>query len=35
MLTEVFTTGMLITAFTVFRPQAVLNISDEEYIIGK
>ncbi|MCK9199574.1 MAG: energy-coupling factor ABC transporter permease [Gallionella sp.] len=35
MLTEAFTTGMLITAFTVFQPQAVLNFSDEEYIIGK
>ncbi|BBI99872.1 membrane protein [Ferrigenium kumadai] len=35
MLTEAFTTGMMITAFTVFQPQAVLNFSDEEYINGK
>lgn len=35
MLTEAFTTGMLITAFTVFQPQAVMNFSDEEYINGK
>jgi uncharacterized membrane protein len=34
-LTEAFTTGMLITAFTVFQPQAVMNFSDEEYINGK
>jgi hypothetical protein len=26
---------MLITAFTVFQPQAVMNFSDEEYINGK
>jgi len=35
MLTEAFTTGMLITAFAVFQPQAVMNFSDEEYINGK
>lgn len=35
MLTEAFTTGMMITAFTVFKPEAVLNFSDEEYINGK
>lgn len=35
MLTEAFTTGMLITAFTVFQPQSVMNFSDEEYIKGK
>jgi uncharacterized membrane protein len=35
MLTEAFVTGMLITAFTVFQPLAVLNFSDEEYINGK
>jgi uncharacterized membrane protein len=35
MLTEAFVTGMLITAFTVFQPQAVMNFSDEEYINGK
>ena len=35
MLTEAFVTGMMITAFTVFQPQAVLNFSDEEYINGK
>ena len=35
MLTEAFTTGMLITAFTVFQPDAVMNFSDEEYINGK
>lgn len=34
-LTEAFTTGMLITAFTVFQPQAVMTFSDEEYINGK
>ena len=34
-LAEAFTTGMLITAFTVFQPQAVMNFSDEEYINGK
>jgi uncharacterized membrane protein len=34
-LTEAFTTGMLITAFTVFQPQSVINFSDEEYINGK
>jgi uncharacterized membrane protein len=32
---EAFTTGMLITAFTVFQPDAVMNFSDEEYINGK
>lgn len=35
MLTEAFITGMLITAFTVFQPDAVMNFSDEEYIDGK
>jgi len=35
MLTEAITTGMMITAFTVFQPQAVMNFSDEEYINGK
>lgn len=35
MLTEGFVTGMLITAFTVFQPQAVLNFSDAEYLEGK
>jgi uncharacterized membrane protein len=35
MLTEAFVTGMMITAFTVFQPEAVMNFSDEEYIIGK
>lgn len=35
MLTEAFATGMMITAFTVFKPEAVLNFSDEEYINGK
>ncbi len=35
MLTEGFVTGMMITAFTVFQPQAVMNFSDEEYINGK
>jgi uncharacterized membrane protein len=35
MLTEAFTTGMMITAFTVFQPAAVLNFSDEEYVNGK
>jgi uncharacterized membrane protein len=35
MLTEGFVTGMLITAFTVFQPQAVMNFSDEEYLVGK
>lgn len=35
MLTEAFITGMLITAFTVFQPDAVLHFSDEEYINGK
>ena len=35
MLTEAFVTGMMITAFTVFQPQAVMNFSDEEYINGK
>jgi uncharacterized membrane protein len=35
MLTEAFVTGMMITAFTVFQPDAVMNFSDEEYINGK
>ena len=35
MLTEAFITGMLITSFTVFQPEAVMNFSDEEYINGK
>ncbi len=35
MLTEGFVTGMMITAFTVFQPRAVMNFSDEEYINGK
>jgi uncharacterized membrane protein len=32
---ESFVSGMLITAFTVFMPQAVMNFSDEEYLAGK
>jgi uncharacterized membrane protein len=35
MLTEAASTGIMITAFTVFKPEAVLNFSDEEYIVGK
>jgi uncharacterized membrane protein len=35
MITEGFVTGMLITAFTVFEPQAVMNFNDEEYLAGK
>lgn len=35
MLTEAFTTGAMITAFTVFQPEAVLNFSEEEYLVGK
>ncbi len=35
MLTEAFVTGMLITAFTVFQPLAVINFSDREYLDGK
>lgn len=35
MLVEALVTGMMITAFTVFQPQAVMNFSDEEYINGK
>jgi uncharacterized membrane protein len=35
MFAEAFTTGMLITAFTVFQPDAVMNFSDEDYINGK
>jgi uncharacterized membrane protein len=34
-ISEAFTTGMMITAFTVFQPEAVMNFSDEEYINGK
>jgi uncharacterized membrane protein len=34
-LVEGLITGMLITAFTVFQPEAVMNFSDEEYINGK
>ncbi|MDO8991208.1 MAG: energy-coupling factor ABC transporter permease [Sideroxyarcus sp.] len=32
---EGFTTGIMITAFTVFQPQAVMNFSDKEYLTGK
>ncbi len=35
MLTEAFMTGMLITAFTVFQPEAVESFSDAEYLDGK
>ncbi len=35
MLGEAFVTGMMITSFTVFKPQAVMNFSDEEYLAGK
>ena len=35
MLTEGFVTGMMITAFVVFQPRAVMNFSDEEYLAGK
>ncbi|MFH2135845.1 MAG: energy-coupling factor ABC transporter permease [Pseudomonadota bacterium] len=35
MLTEAFMTGMLITAFTVFQPEAVASFSDAEYLDGK
>lgn len=35
MLAEAFTTGMLITAFTVFQPESVMNFSDKEYLNGK
>jgi uncharacterized membrane protein len=34
-LAEGFVSGMLITAFTVFKPEAVMNFSDEEYLAGK
>ncbi|GAB5606047.1 energy-coupling factor ABC transporter permease [Sideroxyarcus sp. TK5] len=34
-LTEAFMTGMLITAFTVFQPEAVKSFSDAEYLDGK
>lgn len=33
--TEALMTGMLITAFTVFLPEAVMNFSDAEYLDGK
>jgi uncharacterized membrane protein len=33
--TEAFMTGMLISAFTVFQPEAVMNFSDAEYLEGK
>lgn len=35
MLAEAFASGVLITAFTVFAPQCVLNFSDKDYINGK
>jgi uncharacterized membrane protein len=35
MITEGFVTGMLITAFVVFQPLAVISFSDEEYLAGK
>lgn len=35
MLTEAIMTGMLITAFTVFQPEAVISFSDAEYLDGK
>jgi uncharacterized membrane protein len=34
-LVEAFATGMLITSFTVFQPQAVMNFNDDEYLKGK
>ncbi|MDD2685817.1 MAG: energy-coupling factor ABC transporter permease [Gallionella sp.] len=34
-LTEAFTTGMLITAFTVFKPEAVFNYDEDAYTLGK
>ncbi len=34
-LTEAFTTGMLITAFTVFKPEAVFNYNEDAYTLGK
>lgn len=35
MLTEAFTTGVLITSFTVFMPEAVTSFSDKDYLDGK
>lgn len=35
MIGEAFVTGMMITSFTVFKPQAVMNFSDDEYLAGK
>lgn len=35
LLTEAFVTGMLITAFTVFQPEAVANFSIADYLDGK
>jgi uncharacterized membrane protein len=35
MITEAFATGMVITAFTVSQPNAVMNFSVEEYLTGK
>jgi uncharacterized membrane protein len=35
MFAEAFTTGAIITAFTVSQPQAVANFSDQDYLVGK
>ena len=35
MFTEAFATGMMITAFTVAQPNAMMNFSVEEYLTGK
>ena len=33
--TEAFLTGMLLTAFVLFQPQAVSSFRDEDYLVGK
>lgn len=33
--TEAFLTGMLLTAFVLFQPQAVGSFRDEDYLVGK
>ncbi len=35
MFTEAFATGMVVTAFTVAQPNAMMNFSEAEYLTGK
>jgi uncharacterized membrane protein len=35
MFAEAFITGMLISAFVIYKPQWVMTFDDQHYIVGK